>query len=156
AAKDLALKAEQQARADETQARQQAFAALRSMTADVVEKKFTQGTVLTEDDRTFLRGIIAQFDAFAAIKGNDAGGRAVRAEGRYRVGNIRYRLGELHEAEQDYDQAQSIQKQLTAEFPVRPEFRQALAKSHNNRGFLLYTLGRMKQAEQDHEEALNI
>ena len=52
------------------------------MTADVVERKFAQGTVLTEDDRAFLRGVIAQFDAFAAIKGDDADSRAVRAEGR--------------------------------------------------------------------------
>jgi serine/threonine protein kinase len=42
-AKGVALKAEQQARADEAKAREQAFAALRSMTADVVERKFTQG-----------------------------------------------------------------------------------------------------------------
>jgi serine/threonine-protein kinase len=104
-AKDLALKAEQQARADETEARQQAFAALRSMTADVVERKFAQGTVLSDDDRAFLRGVIAQFDAFAAIKGDDADSRAVRAEGRYRVGSMRFRLGELKEAERDYDQA---------------------------------------------------
>src|SRR5262249_12415647 len=86
-AKDVALKAEQQARADETKARQQAFAALRSMTTDVVERKFAQGTVLTEDDRAFLRRVIAQYDAFAAIKGHDADSRAVRAEGRFRVGS---------------------------------------------------------------------
>src|SRR5262245_18717314 len=53
----------------------QAFAALRSMTAEVVERKFAQGTVLTEDDRAFLRGIIAQYDAFAAIKGDDEDSR---------------------------------------------------------------------------------
>src|SRR5262245_33918296 len=66
-----ALAAEQQARQGETKAREQAFDALRSMTAEVVERKFAQGAVLTEDDRAFLRGVIAQFDAFAAIKGDD-------------------------------------------------------------------------------------
>src|SRR5262249_60554496 len=104
-AKGAALAAEHRARQDEAKARQQAFDALRSMTAGVVERKFAQGAVLTEDDRAFLRGVIAQFDAFAAIKGDDADSRAVRAEGRFRVGNMRYRLGELREAEQDYDQA---------------------------------------------------
>ena len=58
-----------------TKAREQAFAALKSMTADVVERKFAQGAVLTEDDRAFLRGIIAQYDAFAEIKGDDATSR---------------------------------------------------------------------------------
>jgi tetratricopeptide (TPR) repeat protein len=155
-AKAVALKAEQQARADETKARQQAFAALRSMTADVVERKFAQGTVLTEDDRAFLRGVIAQFDAFAAIKGDDADSRAVRAEGRYRVGVIRSKLGELKEAEQDYDQALSIYKQLAADVPARPEFRQQRARSHNARGSLLQEKGRLEEAEKDYDQALSI
>jgi tetratricopeptide (TPR) repeat protein len=155
-AKEVALKSEQQARADETKARQQAFSALRSMTAEVVERKFAQGATLTDEDRAFLRGIIEQFDAFAAIKADNADSRAMRAEGRYRVGNIRYSLGELQEAERDYDQALGIQQQLVADFPGRPEYRQDLAKSHNNRGLLLYTLKRMVQAEQDYNQALNI
>src|SRR5262245_30038910 len=87
-AKSAALAAEQRARQDEAKAREQAFAALRSMTAEVVERKFAQGAVLTEDDRAFLRGVIAQFDAFASITGDDADSRAVRAAGRRRVGWI--------------------------------------------------------------------
>jgi tetratricopeptide (TPR) repeat protein len=155
-AKDGALKAEQQARADETKARQQAFAALRSMTADVVERKFAQGVVLTEDDRTFMRGVIAQYDAFAAIKGDDADSRVLRAEGRYRVGLMRYRLGELKEAEQDYDEALSIRKQLAADFPSRPQLRRDLAQSYNNRATLLRDTGRFKEAENDWNQALRI
>jgi tetratricopeptide (TPR) repeat protein len=155
-AKDEALKAERQARADETKARQQAFAALRSMTADVVEKKFAQGTVLTADDRAFLRGVIAQYDAFAAIKGDDADSRALRAEGRCRVGGMRYSLGELKEAEKDFDQALSIYNQLVAEFPAGPDFRQLLARTHNNRGNLLSDTGRIQKAEQDYDQAVRI
>jgi hypothetical protein len=126
------LQAEQQARADETKARQQAFAALRSMTDDVVERKFAQGSALTEDDRAFLRGVIAQFDAFAAIKGDDADSRALRAEGRLRVGNMRSRLGELLAAEQDFDQALGLYQQLAADFSSRPDFRRELGNSHNS------------------------
>jgi serine/threonine protein kinase len=155
-AKDVALKAEQQAREDETKARQQAFAALRSMTAEVVERKFSQGAVLTEDDRAFLRGVIAQYDAFAAIKGDDADSRAARAEGRWRVGGMRYSLGELKEAEKDFDQALSIYNQLVAEFPARPDFRQLLARTHNNRGNLLSDTSRRKKAEQDYDQAVRI
>jgi serine/threonine protein kinase/tetratricopeptide (TPR) repeat protein len=154
--KDVALQAEQQARADETKARQQAFAALRSMTAEVVERKFAQGTVLTEDDRAFLRGVIAQFDAFAAIKGDDANSLAVRAEGRFRVGSMRYKLGELKEAEKDFDQALSINKQLAADFPSRSELRRELAQSHNSRGVLLRATGRLQEAEKDFDQALSI
>jgi tetratricopeptide (TPR) repeat protein len=155
-AKDEALKAERQAREDETKARKQAFDALRSMTTDVVERKFTQGTVLTEEDRAYLRGIIAQFDAFAAIKGDNVDSRAVRAEGRARVGLMRHRLGELAEAEKDFNQALSILKQLSAEFPSRPGIRHELANSHNNRGMLLHATGRFQEAEEDFDQAVSI
>jgi serine/threonine protein kinase/tetratricopeptide (TPR) repeat protein len=155
-AKDSAFKAERQARSDETQARKQAFAALRSMTADVIEQKFAQETVLTPDDRAFLRGVIAQFDAFAAIKGDDVDGRAMRAEGRYRIGSMRYRLGELKEAEQDSNEALIIRKQLVSDFPSRPDFREALVASHNLRGRLLLDTGRPNEAEQEFTEDFNL
>jgi tetratricopeptide (TPR) repeat protein/tRNA A-37 threonylcarbamoyl transferase component Bud32 len=148
-ARELALAAEKQAR-------QQAYAALRSMTADVVERKFGQGAVLTDDDRAFLRGVIAQYDAFAAIKGDDADSRAARAEGRLRVGRMRYRLGELKEAEEDYGEAREMYQQLAADFPARPEFRQELARDHNNRGNLLSHTGRLKETEEDYGEALRL
>jgi serine/threonine protein kinase len=140
----------------ERKALQQAFAVLRTMTAGVVERKFAQGAVLTDDDKAFLRGVITQFDAFAAIQGDDADSRAARAEGRFRVGRMRYRLGELKEAEADFDAALGIFKQLAADFPSRPEFRRALAASHNNRGILLLTTGRLKEAEADFDAALGI
>jgi serine/threonine protein kinase len=155
-AKIEALTAEQQARADETKARQQAVAALLSMVDNVVEKKFAQGAVLTEEDRAFLRGIIAQFDAFAALNGDDAVSRGVRAEGRLRVGTMRYRLGEVSEAKKEWDQAVSIFKQSVAEFPSRPEFRSQLALSYNNRGILLYATGHPQEAERDFNQALSI
>jgi serine/threonine protein kinase/Flp pilus assembly protein TadD len=52
-AKAVALVAEQKAR-------DQAFAVLRSMAADVIATKFPSGTVLTEDDRAFLQGVVVQ------------------------------------------------------------------------------------------------
>jgi tetratricopeptide (TPR) repeat protein len=150
-AKDLALAAEKKAR-------EQAFAALRSMTDEVVERKFAagQGHTLTDDDRAFLRGVIAQYDAFAAIQGDDADSRVVRAEGRAHVGLMRHRLGELKEAEADFDAALGIFKQLAADFPTRPEFRQDLAESHNNRGILLLKTGRQTEAQADFDAALAI
>src|SRR5262245_9169201 len=148
-AKGLALAAEQKAR-------EQAFAALRTMTAEVVERKFAQGTALTEDDRAFLRGVIAQFDAFAAIKAGDADSRAARAEGRFRVGTLRLHLVERKEAEQGYDQAGVIYRQLAADFPAKLQFRQNLATSHNNRGILLTNTGRLREAEQEYDQALSL
>jgi serine/threonine protein kinase len=155
-AKNMALVAEQRARGDEAKAQQQAFAALRSMTAEVVERKFAQGAVLTDDDRAFLRGVIAQFDAFAVITRDDADSQGVRAEGRYRVGTIRYRLGDLREALENYDQALNIYKQLASDVPSRPEFRHELARSYTGRGLLLRHTGRLPEAEQDYDRAVSL
>jgi serine/threonine protein kinase len=155
-AKDSALKAEQEARTNETKARQQAFDALRSMSAEVIEKKFTQGAALTEDDRAFLRSVIAQYDAFAVVKGDDTDSRAVRAEGRWRVGMMRYRLGEFKEAEQDYGQALDLYKSLEDNFPDRPEFTLGVASNHNNLGNLFRATGRPAEAEAAFTNALTI
>ncbi len=67
-----------------------------------------------------------------------------------------FTTGRLKEAEQDYEQALSLLKQLAADFPNRPEFRQELARSHGNRGTLLYRTGRRKESEQEYEQALSI
>jgi tetratricopeptide (TPR) repeat protein len=71
-----------------------------------------------------------------------------------RVGLMRYRLGELQEAEAAYRDALALQKQLAADFPNRPEFRQELATSHNNLGNLLRATGRLQEAEAAYRDAL--
>jgi tetratricopeptide (TPR) repeat protein len=65
-------------------------------------------------------------------------------------------MGRVQEAEQDHDKALNIRKQLAADFPNRPEFREDLAESHNNRGVLLSNTGRLREAERDYDEALSI
>jgi len=50
----------------------------------------------------------------------------------------------------------SIQKQLAADFPSRPDFRRELANGHNSRGSLLGEMGRLKEAEADFDQALSI
>src|SRR5205823_501738 len=52
-----------------------------------------------------------------------------------------------------YGEALPIRKQLAAEFPNRPEFRQELAEGHNNVGILLRGKGLLKDAEAAYAEA---
>jgi tetratricopeptide (TPR) repeat protein len=156
AAKERALAAETKARAAEQQARDKALAALHSLTDEVIEKQMARGTILTEENKAFLRKIIQQYEGFAAITADDAASRAIRAEGYLRVGLMRYRLGELQEAEAAYRDALAMGKGLVADFPARPEFRRGLASSHNNLGMLLKTRGRPKEAERAHTDALAI
>jgi serine/threonine protein kinase/tetratricopeptide (TPR) repeat protein len=146
-AKEKALDAEKQAR-------DRAMAALRTLTDEIVENQMARGTKLTEENKEFLRKTIKQFESFAAIAADDVESRAIRAEGYLRVGRMRDRLGESKEAETAYAAARDLYKGLADDFPDRPEFRQGLARSHNNLGALLLDTGRLKQAEEAFAAAL--
>jgi serine/threonine protein kinase/tetratricopeptide (TPR) repeat protein len=152
-AKAKALVAEEKARQAEKKARDQAIAALRQMTDDVVEKQLARAPTLTDENRAFLRKIIEHFNGLAAITADDADSRLIRLEGFYRVGRMRQRLGELREAEAAYVAGLAINKQLAADFPARPEFRWRLAMSHHSLGNLLRDTGRLKEAEAAYSAA---
>jgi serine/threonine protein kinase/Tfp pilus assembly protein PilF len=143
-----------QALAAEKQARDQALAALRDMTDGIVEQQMARGDTLTEENKAFLRKIIQDFEGFAAITAEDADSRAIRAEGYFRVGTMRARLGEMAGAETAYRDALALQRHLTADFPNRPEFRQNLAKTQNNLGILLCDTGRLAEGETAFRDAL--
>ena len=152
----LAAEKEKAARLAEKEARDRAMAALRVMTDELVERQLARSPTLTEENKEFLRKVIAQFEGFAAITANDADSRAIRGEGYFRVGLMRYRLGDLKEAEAAFRDALALQKQLVAEFPIRPDFRQQLARTYGNLGVLLRETGRLKEAEAAYRDALAI
>jgi serine/threonine-protein kinase len=137
----------------ETRARTLAMNALRQLTDDVVQQQLARRAQLTDEDRRFLRDIQRQYEEFAALPGEDAEQRAIRAEGHLRVGLVRARLGEEKEAEAAYREALGLYQQLGADFPGRPEFLQNLASSHNNLGLLLRDTGRLQAAEAAYREA---
>jgi serine/threonine protein kinase len=137
----------EKALAAEKQARSRAMAALRVMTEEIVEKQMASDTHLTEENKEFLRTIITHFEGFAAITADDTESRAIRAEGSFRVGNMRYRLGEMKEAEAAYKDALALMGQLADDFPTRPEFRRDLARSHVTLGLLFQVTSRLKLAE---------
>ena len=97
------------------------------MTDEVIENQMARGTTLTDENKEFLRKIIQQSEGFAAITADDADSRAIRAEGYFRVGRMRYRLGELQGSGGGLRGRIGNRKQLAADFPTRPEFRQDLA-----------------------------
>jgi serine/threonine protein kinase len=156
-----AINAEQKAVSEgevKGKALQAAFKALRTMTDEVIERKFSQGQsqTLTDEDRAFLRSVIEQYEAFAAIQGDDLESRAVLAGGRLRIARIQQALSELKEAEANYDVALGIFKQLVVDFPDSPDFRWGLAGCYNSRGLLMYETGRLQEAEKDYSTALTL
>src|SRR5262249_8760553 len=140
--------------AAEIRAQELAMAARRAMADDFVENQMARGAQLTEEDKGFLRKIIKHFEGFAAVTADDAESRAIRGEGYHRVGGMRYRLGELKEAEAALGEALALRKRLAADFPDRAEFRRDLATTHNHLGVLLQATGRPKEAEAAYGEAL--
>jgi serine/threonine protein kinase/tetratricopeptide (TPR) repeat protein len=152
--KAKALIAETKARESEKQARERALTALRALTDDIVQNQMARGTTLTEENKEFLRKIIKHFEGFAAITADDAESRSIREEGYFRVGKMRYHLGELKEAEAAFNESLALLKQLAAEFPDVPEYRHRLAVNHDVLGGLYSDTGRLKEAETAHADAL--
>jgi serine/threonine protein kinase/tetratricopeptide (TPR) repeat protein len=139
--------AKEQALAAEKLARDRAMDALRAMTDDVVETQMARGATLTAENKEFLRKVIGLYEGFAAIAVADVEGRAVRAEGQFRVGLMLDRLGELKDAEKAYSAALALYKHLAADVPTRSFFREGIARSHVNLGILFKETGRTKDAE---------
>jgi serine/threonine protein kinase len=149
AALQRVVEEEQEARA----ALKRAMAALRSLTEDVVGQQLARHK-LDEVERAFLRNIVAQYEAFAALKGDTPDGRTIRAEGYFRIGILRHWLGEQAEARASFDRARELYRQLADDFPGVLEHRSNLAAIHHNLGSLLRELGRHGEAEAEHRAAL--
>src|SRR5262249_54962403 len=125
--KDRALKAEtaereEKERALEAQkvARKETRQALNKMTDDVVERLMARQVQLTESDRQFFREVLALYQTFASAQGDSTESRESIADGHYRVGLIRHKLGEGKDAEAAYRTALDLQERLAADFPTVP------------------------------------
>jgi serine/threonine-protein kinase len=137
-------------------ARRQARQALNQLTDETVERLMTRQIQLTQQDREFLRQVLALHEDFARAQGDSPEIRASTADAQVRVGQIRRRLGETAEAEEAYRTALGIQRQLATDFPGQPDYRITLATSHNILGSLLSDLGRPAQAEESFRAAVDL
>jgi serine/threonine protein kinase/Tfp pilus assembly protein PilF len=154
-----ALAAERQTsreRDEKEEARRLARQALNTLTDDVVAELLATQVQLTDRYREFLKKVLAHHEAFAAAGGDAPEDRRSRADGFFRVGRIRYSLGELKEAEKAYLDALSLQRQLVEDFPDRPELRSELAESLHGLAVLLGDLSRSREAEKTFREVLDL
>jgi serine/threonine protein kinase/Tfp pilus assembly protein PilF len=154
-----ALDAERQTRRerdDKEEARRQTRQALNTMTDEVIEELLGAQVQLTDKHREFLNKVLEYHAAFAAASGDDPEGRHSRADGFFRVGSIRFFLGDLKEAEAAFREAVALQKQLADEFPDRLDFHHDLGLSHHHLGMLLSSAHRREEAEAAYREAVII
>jgi serine/threonine protein kinase/Flp pilus assembly protein TadD len=155
--------AERQAKDNETlerqkaeAAQQQAMDALRATTDDVVEKLIGAKPVLGPAEKEFLESTLKRWQSFAAQQGAGELARQVRAEGVFRVAYLRAKLGQIEEACGGYEEAIAGWALLAADFPAVPQYREELAKSHNNLGIQLAGLGKRVEAEAAYRQALAV
>jgi serine/threonine-protein kinase len=144
----------EQALAAEKRARETAMAALRSLTDEGAEQQLARQSPLTGEEQAFLQKVLQHFEDLAALQGDDAASRAIRAEGYHRVGWVRYRLGELKGAEAAYRNALALRKQLAADFPSEPDFRDQVSRTLGSLGILLSAQSRLEEAKAAHREGL--
>jgi serine/threonine-protein kinase len=148
-AKVLALEAE-------AEARKLTREALNTLTDEVVERLMARQAQLSEEDRAFLRKVLAFYQDLAAAQGDSPDTRASVADGHIRVATIRYHLGELTDAEQACRTAQEILHKLANDFPANPQYRSDLASYHDKLGIMLLERGRNNEAKEAHQAARDI
>jgi serine/threonine protein kinase/tetratricopeptide (TPR) repeat protein len=137
------------------EARRQTLQALNAMTDEVVEDLMGQeGVELTDKRRDFLKTVLAYHAAFPAAKADDAEGRHSRAQGCFRVGRIRHRLGDLTDAAVAYGDAITQEKQLVTDFAMRPDFQQDLATSQARLGEVLAATNQPEEAKAAYRAAV--
>jgi serine/threonine-protein kinase len=156
----LAVNAErqrtEQARAAEAQRRRQTRQALDAMSSQVIEDWMARQKDLTEPQKKFLEQALASYEEFARDAGQDEAARAGVAGAYGRVGNIRWRLGQVREAEGAYRTGLDLSARLAADFPAVPGYRQEIARGHHSLGLLLSNTGRAEEAEREFREALAV
>jgi eukaryotic-like serine/threonine-protein kinase len=121
-------------------------AALDTLTDDTVERLLQRKEELSEEDRAFLRKVLAHYEGFAADAGNDEQGRRAVAEAYGRVAQFRLRLGENKAAEEAFRHAAALFAALANDFPAEPEYRFGEQRNRNNLISLLRLVNRGEEA----------
>jgi tetratricopeptide (TPR) repeat protein len=145
---------DEKAKAEASQ--KQAMDALRATTDDVVEQLIGAKPMLGPAEKAFLENTLKRWQTFAMEQGQGEQARAIRAEGTYRVAELRRNLGQHENAIGGYQEAIDLFGKLAADFPAVPQYRQDLAKCHNNLGRLLAHLNKHAEAAEAYRQALAI
>jgi eukaryotic-like serine/threonine-protein kinase len=147
--KGKALHAEQAARKAEGVAREHALTALRAMTDEFIQGELARESRMSRKERSYLRNIIRQFDAFASFSADDAENESIRAEGRYRVGIIYAYLGEHREAEIELRTALDTWNRLVQQLPDKVEYARWQARAQYAMAGSMIELGWIDDARKN-------
>jgi eukaryotic-like serine/threonine-protein kinase len=137
-------------------AQRQALDALRATTDEVILKLIGSKPALGPAEKKFLEKALERWQTFALERGDGEIERAIRAEGLFRVAQLRQTLGQKEEGIAAYKEAVDLLIKLAAEFPATSQYRGTLAASHYSLGVLLAGLGKQSEAESAFRESLRL
>jgi eukaryotic-like serine/threonine-protein kinase len=135
--------------------RDRALDALRAMSDEDVEKLIGGKPELGPNEKSYLEGLVKRWQGFADLAGDDEETKAIRAEGTYRTGFLRSKLGQLVAAEQNYLKSLTLQQELlvqTTDSIYQPQ----IARTFHNYGMVLERLGKSEAAKSAYQQAINI
>jgi serine/threonine protein kinase len=129
--------------------------AIETVTSDQAIDQLTREKLRPEQE-DFLAKMIEYYAESAQEAAATKEERSRQARAYYRMGRLNRILGRSQDSENAFRRAAAIGRQLAAEFPSQPEFRQELVSSHNALGVLLMSSGRSPEAESAYADALAI
>lgn len=138
------------------ESRNLALDALRATTGEDVEKLIGEKKVLSQNERAYLEAIANRWQAFSTQEGSDQLSRAISGEGHLRVANLWDQLGRLEDALLEYQRAERIHRELSAEFPNDSSYAHGLTICCSRTGMVLNQLGRRVEAEAKLRDGLDI
>ncbi|HLJ93094.1 MAG TPA: serine/threonine-protein kinase [Gemmataceae bacterium] len=145
-----------EALAAEARRRAQARDALDLLSSEVIDGWLAQQNQLLPEHSKFLEKALMSYEQLAGDTGEEEASVAGAALAFRRVGNIRWRLGHIAEADAAFLRSRDLWQQLNARFPGVPNYRLELAKIHNNLALLQVATNRSDAAERAHREAMRL
>jgi serine/threonine-protein kinase len=121
-----------------------------------VAAKLDDQVQMEDYQREILEKALGFYERFALPQSRDPRVRLEAARAGLRAGAIRLRLGDSPGAEQADRQAVAILAGLTSDHPAEPDFRDALARSHDQLSAVLRTEARWAESEAEIRRAAAI
>jgi tetratricopeptide (TPR) repeat protein len=107
-------------------------------------------------EKTYLETRLKRWQSLAERTGDDERSRAIRAEGQFRVAQVRHKLGQAEEATAGFREALILQRKLADDFTTKPDYRHALARTHAGLGLALAVRSQAEKAAEHYHQALAI
>jgi serine/threonine protein kinase/tetratricopeptide (TPR) repeat protein len=128
------------------QAEKETLEDYRASTDDAIEQLIGSKSTLGPQEKAYLQKTLKRWQVFAGRSGDDERSREIRAEGIFRVAQLRFKLGQTEAALAGFCEALALFQKLADESPGDPERSANLGSTHNSLAILMTDLNRAAEA----------